>query len=121
MPRDKLSDQMAYPPRAMRARNAAAYLSISVATFYRRVKEGAIPPPVRLGGAALWDRYALDEVLDSLGDEHEENTIHKLLAQRAKHHEQTTAQRKAKVSEVRKRLRLLSPAEQRRAQIHRVA
>jgi predicted DNA-binding transcriptional regulator AlpA len=110
MPRDQLSDQMAYPPRAMRARNAAAYLSISVRTFHRLVASGVIPQPIRLGGAVAWDRYALDALLDGLGDEHE-NTIIKLLAQRTKQNDQTAAQHKAPVRKVRERLRLLPTAE----------
>jgi excisionase family DNA binding protein len=78
MPREKLSDQMAYPPRAMRLDRAAAYLGISDSTFLRLVDDGTLPQPVRLGGAVTWDRYALDAAYNNLANPGE-NTVHKRL------------------------------------------
>lgn len=42
---------------------AAALLGISRATFWRRVKDGTFPAPIRIGGATRWRR---DELLAAL-------------------------------------------------------
>jgi predicted DNA-binding transcriptional regulator AlpA len=39
---------------------AAAWLDISRATFWRRVADGTLPRPIRLGGATRWRQ---DELL----------------------------------------------------------
>ena len=57
----KLSDQMAYPPRGMRAPRAAAYLGMSESTFLGLVGEGKMPLPVKVRGMAIWDRQDLDD------------------------------------------------------------
>lgn len=59
---DKLADRMAYPPRAMRAEQAAAYLSISKSLFLRLVEEQVLPLPTKIPGhdVATWDRFDLD-------------------------------------------------------------
>lgn len=48
---------------------AAAMLSISRATFWRRVKDGTFPKPIRLGGATRWRRESLLAVVDDLASE----------------------------------------------------
>jgi predicted DNA-binding transcriptional regulator AlpA len=48
--RDKLQDQLAYPPRAMRADRAAAYLAMATSTFLELVKEGLLPKGVKVKG-----------------------------------------------------------------------
>lgn len=70
---DKLQDHNAYPPRAMRSEQAAAYLSISRSMFLQLVDEGSMPQPVRIKGAVTWDRRDLDAAYDDLkrGDENE--------------------------------------------------
>ncbi|MEY9638775.1 excisionase family DNA binding protein [Bradyrhizobium japonicum] len=65
----KLQDGLAYPPRAMRADQAAAYLSISTRFFYELVEAEKMPPPVKVGNASLWDRRELDAAFDNLKDE----------------------------------------------------
>ncbi|UPT91147.1 hypothetical protein HAP41_0000020785 [Bradyrhizobium barranii subsp. apii] len=65
----KLADGLSYPPRAMRAEQAAAYLSISTRFFYELVEAEKMPPPVKLGSASLWDRRELDAAFDNLKDE----------------------------------------------------
>jgi predicted DNA-binding transcriptional regulator AlpA len=60
----KLADELAYPPRAMRADRAAAYLSMSTSTFLKLVDERKLPQPKRLGGIVFWDRLKLDEFID---------------------------------------------------------
>jgi predicted DNA-binding transcriptional regulator AlpA len=87
----KLSDSLAYPPRAMRLEQAAAYLSISTSSFLRLVEEGALPPAIKKHAMALWDRLDLDAAFDdwkaSTGPN--ENTVHKLLRER-RHHDHET-------------------------------
>jgi len=65
----KLSDDLAYPPRAMRAEQAAAYLSISTRFFYEMVEAEKLPPPVKMGNASLWDRLELDAAFENFKDE----------------------------------------------------
>jgi len=62
----KLQNQLAYPPRAMRAETAAAYLSMSRAFFLELVNEGLMPKPVRIRGAVTWDRIELDAAYEDL-------------------------------------------------------
>ena len=60
---------MAYPPRAMRAERAAAYLAMSTTTFYQLVSEGVLPNAIKVRGMALWDRCELDAAFDNLKSE----------------------------------------------------
>ena len=60
----KLQDQLAYPPRALRADRAAAYLSMAQSTFLKLVKDGDLPPGMHVGGMVLWDRLELDAAVD---------------------------------------------------------
>jgi predicted DNA-binding transcriptional regulator AlpA len=71
----KLSDGLAYPPRAMRADQAAAYLSISTRFFYTMVEEEKMPPPIKIRGASLWDRLELDAAFENLKDEPGSETV----------------------------------------------
>ncbi|MGY3615723.1 helix-turn-helix transcriptional regulator [Bradyrhizobium sp. USDA 10063] len=64
----KASDGLAYPPRAMRAEQAAAYLSISTSLFYEMVEDERMPPPVKVNSASLWDRLELDAAFENLKD-----------------------------------------------------
>jgi predicted DNA-binding transcriptional regulator AlpA len=61
---EKLSNRLAYPPRAMRLEQAAAYLSISPTSFLRLVEEGALPPAIKKHAMSLWDRIDLDAAFD---------------------------------------------------------
>jgi excisionase family DNA binding protein len=58
----------AYPPRAMRADQAAAYLAMSRSTFLQLVADGTMPKPTRIGGMVMWDRLALDLAFDELSE-----------------------------------------------------
>ena len=60
----KLADNMAYPPRALRAERAAAYLSMSTSRFLRMVADHELPEPVRMHGMVMWDRLELDEAFE---------------------------------------------------------
>ena len=56
----KKADGLAYPPRAMRAERAAAYLDIGLSTFLRFVEQKRLPAGKKLGGVMFWDRQDLD-------------------------------------------------------------
>lgn len=77
----KLADSLAYPPRAMRAEQAAAYLSMSTSMFHRLVKEKVMPPATKIRDMATWDRFDLDAAYDDLkhSTEPSENTVHRRL------------------------------------------
>lgn len=77
--RNKLSDRLAYPPRAMRAEQAAAYLSIGRSLFLKLVEEGKMPPPVKIKSATTWDRFEIDAAYDDLKEEPGENTVRRRL------------------------------------------
>jgi predicted DNA-binding transcriptional regulator AlpA len=63
---EKLQDNFAYPPRAMRADRAAAYLGMGRSKFLVLVDEGRLPQPVRIDGVTTWDRLDLDAAYDRL-------------------------------------------------------
>lgn len=48
---------------------AAAWLGIARATLWRRVGDGTLPAPIRLGGRTLWRRSELAAALDRLAAE----------------------------------------------------
>jgi excisionase family DNA binding protein len=80
---NKLQDGLAYPPRAMRADRAAAYLSVSRSTFLQWVNDGVMPQPTRIGDVVLWDRLALDiafEQLTETGDDQGRNSFDKVIS-----------------------------------------
>ena len=75
----KLADGLAYPPRAMRADRAAAYLDMSPASFLRLVDEEALPAGVHIKGMVVWDRFELDAAFENFKSGDTGNTMHKLL------------------------------------------
>ena len=77
----KLADTLAYPPRAMRADRAAAYLGMSQSAFLRLVEEKLMPAPVKIKGMTTWDRLELDAAYDNFksNDSETGNTMHKIL------------------------------------------
>ena len=78
---DRLQDHFGYPPRAMRAQRAAAYLDLSLSTFLRFVEEGLLPLPVKVHGVVSWDRHDLDCAYEDwkTANGNSENSMHKLL------------------------------------------
>jgi len=62
----KLADGLAYPPRAMRADRAAAYLDMSSSSFLKLVDEGVLPAGVHIKGMVVWDRFDLDNAFENL-------------------------------------------------------
>lgn len=75
---NRLADDLAYPPRAMRAERAAAYLDMSKSKFLELVDEGVMPPPVKYKGLVSWDRLDLDAAYEDW-KRGTENTVHALL------------------------------------------
>jgi hypothetical protein len=56
----KFQDHLAYPPRAMKAERAAAYLDMSRSKFLDLVDANRLPKPKIIDGIRVWDRLALD-------------------------------------------------------------
>ena len=75
----KLADGVAYPPRAMRADRAAAYLDMSSSSFLKLVDEGVLPAGVHIKGMVVWDRYELDAAFENIKSCDSGNSMHKLL------------------------------------------
>jgi predicted DNA-binding transcriptional regulator AlpA len=77
----KLADDLCYPPKAMRASRAAAYLGMSQSAFLRLVEEKLMPEPVKIKGMTTWDRLELDAAYDNFKSAETEpiNTMHKIL------------------------------------------
>jgi predicted DNA-binding transcriptional regulator AlpA len=71
----------AYPPRAMRAEQAADYLSMSRSMWLKLVDEGKMPKPIKIGAMTTWDRYDIDAAFEDLKNPDPEtgNTMHKIL------------------------------------------
>ena len=46
------------------AKEAAELLAISIATFHRRVADGTIPRPIKIGHLARWPRSEVLEVIN---------------------------------------------------------
>lgn len=74
----KLQDNLAYPPRLLRAERAAAYLGMGRSTFLRLVAEGVLPKPKHIRGVVAWDRLALDACIDDITDDNI-NTFDRIL------------------------------------------
>lgn len=52
--------------RGLRRPQAAAYVGVSEAAFQSLVNSGAMPPPLKVGAASVWDVVALSEAFDRL-------------------------------------------------------
>jgi predicted DNA-binding transcriptional regulator AlpA len=58
------------------AREGAAYLQISVPTFWRRVADGTIPRPVKLGGLSRWPQSEITSVIEQAKAQRKEVVRH---------------------------------------------
>jgi predicted DNA-binding transcriptional regulator AlpA len=63
---EKIQDQLAYPPRGLRAEAAARYLGMSKSKFLELVDKGRIPAGVHIDGLVIWDRLDLDAGFEAL-------------------------------------------------------
>jgi len=56
-------------PRGMSLKQAAAYWGVSPNTSRKFIRDGVVPPPIRLGskGKMIFDRIAQDRAMDACG------------------------------------------------------
>jgi predicted DNA-binding transcriptional regulator AlpA len=71
----KLQDEVAYPPRAMKAERAAAYLDMSRSKFLELVEAQRLPQPKIIDGIRVWDRLALDAAFDEFPDRRDGDSV----------------------------------------------
>jgi len=68
----KLADGLSYPPGALRADRAAAYLSLATSTFLELVDAGRLPKGKKLRGIRFWSRRELDDFIDTYEGEEDD-------------------------------------------------
>ena len=71
----KLQDDLAYPPRAMKAERAAAYLDMSRSKFLELVEADRLPKPKVIDGIRVWDRLALDAAFNDFPDRSDGDSV----------------------------------------------
>jgi hypothetical protein len=71
----KLQDEVAYPPRAMKAERAAAHLDMSRSKFLELVEAQRLPRPKIIDGIRVWDRLALDAAFDEFPDRCDDDSV----------------------------------------------
>jgi excisionase family DNA binding protein len=57
-----------YPPRGLRADEAAFYLGMGRSKFLQLVEDGRLPKPRVIDGMRVWDRLALDAAFNDFPD-----------------------------------------------------
>lgn len=55
---------LAHVDPLLRAKESAAILQISVPTFWRRIADGTVPRPLKLGGMSRWPRSEILDVIE---------------------------------------------------------
>jgi predicted DNA-binding transcriptional regulator AlpA len=71
-----------YPPRGLRAEQAATYLGMGMTKFLELVEAGRLPRPRAVDGMRIWDRCALDAAFDDFaehGDKGRPNSFDQVL------------------------------------------
>ncbi|MBN9031628.1 MAG: DNA-binding protein [Rhizobiales bacterium 63-7] len=48
----------------LNVKQSAAFLQVSIPTFWRRVKDGTVPKPVKIGTLSRWPQSEIVEVLE---------------------------------------------------------
>jgi hypothetical protein len=71
----KLQYELAYPPRAMKAERAAAYLDMSRSKFLELVEQGRLPKPKIIDGIRVWDRLAVDAAFNDFPDRSDGDSV----------------------------------------------
>lgn len=71
----KFQDHLAYPPRAMKAERAAAYLDMSRSKFLELVEQGRLPKPKVIDGIRVWDRLAIDAAFNDFPDRNDNDSF----------------------------------------------
>jgi predicted DNA-binding transcriptional regulator AlpA len=64
MSKKRKVDQMGTADQLLRDHEAAAVLGCSKATLWRRVADGTIPKPVKIGGMSRWPRSEIVTVIE---------------------------------------------------------
>lgn len=52
----------------LRAKEVAAMLKVSIPTVYRRMADGTLPKPVKLGGASRWPQSEIVAAVKAAGE-----------------------------------------------------
>lgn len=47
------------------ARESANFLQVSVPTFWRRVADGTVPKPIKIGSLSRWPRSEIEGVIEA--------------------------------------------------------
>lgn len=55
--------------KLIRDKEAAAMIGASVSTFWRRVSDGTIPRPIKIGGISRWKRSSIVRVISDAEQE----------------------------------------------------
>lgn len=62
-----------YPPYAMKDREAARYVGVSVSKFRQLVNDGRMPKPRKIDRNSIWCRRDLEDAVDELANADEPN------------------------------------------------
>jgi len=60
----QLSRGLTMQDQLIRDTEGAELLGASVSTFWRRVSDGTIPRPIKIGGMSRWKRSEIQDVID---------------------------------------------------------
>ena len=64
-----------FPPRGLRAEDAASYLGMSRSKFLELVANGRLPKPKIVDGMAIWDRHKLDLAFDEFPERGDSDNV----------------------------------------------
>lgn len=59
-----------HPPLALRIEDIAKLFSCGIRTVWRRVADGTLPRPIKLGGSTRWDADEVYQAWDNLKRSH---------------------------------------------------
>ncbi|WP_090230230.1 helix-turn-helix transcriptional regulator [Filomicrobium insigne] len=62
--KQSIIDRTASPDPLLKDREAAALLEVSLPTFWRRVKDGTVRKPIKIGSMSRWPRSEILEVIE---------------------------------------------------------
>jgi len=71
--------RLSLEPRGLQREVAARYIGVSPTKFDQMVADRRMPPPRRIDGRKVWDRFAIDAAFDDLPIEEEANPWDDLL------------------------------------------
>ena len=64
-------DGHASDDRLIRDAEGAAFLSCSKATWWRRVADGTLPPPIKIGGMSRWRLFDIKDAINRAASKRE--------------------------------------------------